>query len=499
MRLELERLDTLPRLAWVAALRRKARAVHVLHGPWVETRGDRFFEGAWDGPVERGAFDEAITFVGSGGRVDGERVTFVGATHKLERLQSVRVADTLYVSNSLALLLTRAGETLDLTYPDYFSDLLEYFRAGIRITQKPLPLGSGRAAYLHDYCNLVVAHDLRVRRVEKQILAPFVSYEEYADFLAATAERVAANAADPDRARAYRPVAAISQGYDSVAVAALASRANCRHALTFRQSGPDLASDSGGEVARHLKMEVKEFDRMDYTSLPGLPEVEFYPNVRLAAKALTLWAADLTGSLLFNGQGGEDYWGRGRKSGMPLLQEPWATTMSGSNLTEFRVRTGFIFFPLACSGAIHAPALARLSRSSELAPWSVGGSYDRPIPRRLAEECGVPRELFGQQKIGGGPTIGTLGLSPASDVDFREFYRELIRGLGASRSRVVRSRFRQWRRLALQGRLSRMRALVASARQTTPADLMTAYTFHWGLCRLQERYAAILDRWPGAA
>jgi len=44
-----------------------------------------------------------------------------------------------------------------------------------------------------------------------------------------------------------------------------------------------------------------------------------------------------------------------------------------------------------------------------------------------------------------------------------------------------------------------MRALVASARQTTPADLMTAYTFHWGLCRLQERYAAILDRWPGAA
>jgi hypothetical protein len=26
---------------------------------------------------------------------------FAGATHKLERLQSVRVADTLYVSNSL--------------------------------------------------------------------------------------------------------------------------------------------------------------------------------------------------------------------------------------------------------------------------------------------------------------------------------------------------------------------------------------------------------------
>ena len=67
MRFEFETLHTLPRLAWVAALRRGARAVHVLNGPWVETRGEHFFEGAWDGPVEPGAFDEAITFAGSGG------------------------------------------------------------------------------------------------------------------------------------------------------------------------------------------------------------------------------------------------------------------------------------------------------------------------------------------------------------------------------------------------------------------------------------------------
>jgi len=352
--------------------------------------------------------------------------------------------------------LTRAGETLDLAYPDYFREFLDYFRAGIRITRKPMLLGSGRAAYLHDCCNVVAASDLSVRRVEKPVPAPFQSYEEYADFLATSAERVAANAADPARTPAYHPVAALSQGYDSVAVAALASRANCRHALTFRRSGPALAPDSGAEVARCLGMDVKEFDRMDYTSLPGLPEAEFYPNVRLAAKAFTLWAADLTGSLFFNGQGGEDYWGR--NAGMPLLQEPSATTMSGSNLTEFRLRTGFIFFPLACSGAIHAPALARLSRSRELAPWSVGGRYDRPIARRLAEERGVPRELFGKRKVGGGPTIGTLGLSPASEADFREFFHDVMRGAGASRLRILRARFRQWRRRPLQSGLSRARA-----------------------------------------
>jgi hypothetical protein len=31
--------------------------------------------------------------------------------------------------------------------------------------------------------------------------------------------------------------------------------------------------------------------------------------------------------------------------------------------------------------------------------WSIGGEYDRPIARRLAEEAGVPRHLFGQTKL----------------------------------------------------------------------------------------------------
>jgi hypothetical protein len=32
-------------------------------------------------------------------------------------------------------------------------------------------------------------------------------------------------------------------------------------------------------------------------------------------------------------------------------------------------------------------------------PWSIGGNYDRPVPRRIAEEAGVPRQLFGQLKL----------------------------------------------------------------------------------------------------
>ena len=33
-----------------------------------------------------------------------------------------------------------------------------------------------------------------------------------------------------------------------------------------------------------------------------------------------------------------------------------------------------------------------------MTPWSVGGGYDRPIPRRIAESAGVDRQAFGQRK-----------------------------------------------------------------------------------------------------
>jgi len=34
----------------------------------------------------------------------------------------------------------------------------------------------------------------------------------------------------------------------------------------------------------------------------------------------------------------------------------------------------------------------------EMMPYTLNNDYDRPIPRRIAEESGVPRELFGQEK-----------------------------------------------------------------------------------------------------
>ncbi len=476
-------------------MHRNSGPVEVLHGPWVETREDRFFEGAWDGSFQAGAFDDAVTFVGSGGRIDGDRMLFAAPTHKLDRIQSVVAGDTLYFSNSMVLLLARAGEEIDIGHPGYFFDYLRYFRAGIRIKVKPIRLRSGNSAYFHDCANIAVNRDLSLQRLEKPVRPPPTCYAEYAAFLEETAQRVSANATDPARNPVFQPLAAISRGYDSVAVAALASRANCRQAVTFRHSGQRMREDSGTEIAARLGMEVQEYDRTDCTKLPGFPDVEFFPNMPHPGKALTVFEERLTGALFFDGQGGEDLWAMRPATG-PLLQEPMTQRMSGSAMGEFRLRVGFVRFPVACCGAIHAPMLARISRSGEMRAWSVGGRYDRPIARRLAEERGVPRHLFGQRKVGGGPKIGELGLCPASDAAFRRFYHDEIHSKPASGTRrppyslrwspgrlaqLSETRLTVRRSLQFFGLLSNEH--FHPYRRTT-----TLYTFHWGFLQMQERY-----------
>ncbi len=506
MQLDLRAVDTLPKLAWVAAICRNQSRIEVLHGSWVETREDRFFEGAWDGSFQAGDFDDAVTFMGSGGRLDGGRVIFAGPTHKLDCIQSVLVGDTLYVSNSLVLLLTRAGEEIDPRHPNYYFDYLRHNRAGIRQV-KPIRLRSGNQAYFHDCANLAVTRDLAVERMEKRINPPPSGYAEYEAFLDMTARQVPVNASDPMRKQIFRPLAAISRGYDSVAVAALASQAGCRRAITFRQSGWPEQEDGGGAIAHHLGMEVHECNRTDYARLPGFPEVEFYPDMSLAARELTLFEEQLNGSLFFNGQSGDAYWEKTGEAAAPLLQYPSARALYGPLLTDFRLRVGFIYFPLACCGAIHAPVITRLGRSPEMEAWSVGGDYDRPIPRRLAEERGVPRNLFGQKKVGGGPQIGEIDLCPASEAEFRKFYQDQIRNNSAVKQRRSRPHFRQWlyRISVFCARLPMGNWLMQRFRWMTGDRLhpnwgsMTLYTFHWGFFRIKERYKQSLQSYAADA
>lgn len=409
MRLEFQLCPNLPRLAWAARLRSRDSVARILHGPWVETRDHCFFEGAWDGPFDGCRFDEALTFAGSGGRIAGDGIVFAGPTHIYDRLYSVRTNDERFVSNSLAFTLALSGERLDPKYPHYYIDFLDYNRAGIRVKEKRLRLAGPRFVELHDCCNLAIHADLTASRIEKPLGAPPRNYDDYVSFLLGTAERVFANASDPGRQFAYRPVTMLSQGYDTTAVSALAAKAGCREAVTFRRSNgaSGYEDDSGRAIASHLGLKVTEYERTDYEKLAHNRRDEFYIEPDGIDRSMLVMEDQLVGALVLSGRFGERLWNRESNWGLPVdtgnprFEMPTGFKLGGCALGEFRIKTGFINFPLACSGGLHAPAIKAITDSQSMKPWSVGGGYDRPIARRIAEEAGVPRGLFGQSKKGG--------------------------------------------------------------------------------------------------
>lgn len=69
-------------------------------------------------------------------------------------------------------------------------------------------------------------------------------------------------------------------------------------------------------------------------------------------------------------------------------------------MAEWRLVVGVIHLPLPYIGARRRAEIVEITESAEMDPWRLGTAYDRPIARRIAEEAGVPRQLFGQSKMG---------------------------------------------------------------------------------------------------
>lgn len=399
----------LPRLAWAACVRRQEPVVRVVHGPWVEVHEDAFIEGAWDGPFEDLRFERAAMLVGSGARVTHDGVVFAGHSDLHERLYVIRGEGELHVSPSLALALAIAGASLDPEEPHYYLDFVDAYRAGIRHPRKRIRLAHGRSAEMHDVCNLRITPDLQVERVEKLWAPAPGRFSEYASLMQDTLARVVRNATDPARRQGFRPVCMISRGYDTAAVAALASKVGCREAVTYRESGSakGTANDDGSEIGRVLGYETTVYDRPERRMGRREGDEEFYMEPWGVDREIAPMETQLVASMLLSGRstsgweaGSGGRWGLPGNSGLPDLQRPISYT-PGCALTDFRMRVGFLHLAVPGIGAIYAPALYRLTESDEMRPWRVGGRYDKPIPRRIAEEAGVPRHFFGVSKMGG--------------------------------------------------------------------------------------------------
>jgi hypothetical protein len=238
---------------------------------------------------------------------------------------------------------------------------------------------------------------------------------------------------------------------------------------------------------------------MAYVRKPNFPEAECSGG----PSEFSSLDHELVRTTLFVGFHGDKVWDLNSTPSRSIVRGD----ASGFGLTELRLRVGFILMAVPFIGCTSHPSIHRISASSEMRPWTLGNRYDRPIPRRLVEECGVERHLFGMKKMAAGVYVTEEGLektlSPQSFRDFSEFCQEYWNWPFSAKSAVVKAAHSfallNARANRVLGRVfRRSTGLEVKVPNLLPRPLRIrtygytgheALLFHWGIRKVMSRYA----------
>jgi hypothetical protein len=405
MKIIYHQYDQLPKLVWCAVVEAKSPEIHVYHGKNVETFENFFVEGAWNGEFTSAGFDKSYFFMGSGMRLESQegdgKIIFSTPNHTFERLHSISEGKVLYISNSLPFVLSMTGSELDMEYLDYERDFNTILK-GIKQYKKYIPLKGGKSVRLHYYCNIILDGNRELQEEKKLSPGAFRDYAHYHDSLLNTLKLLTENAQHAQRKIKYGMAATISKGYDSPASAAMAHEVGCNTVVSFDRP-QKFANDCGDDIARRLGYtSIVKKDADDYLSNTKLVEAEFLSSGELGTNIIHYsFEKEFKDCIAFNGEHGGGMWGKEFPDiNSELRYETVAFTET--SLTEFRLRVGFISVPVPLFAVEQRLSINQITNSDEMKDYSIGGDYDRPIPRRILEERGVDREMFGMRKTGAG-------------------------------------------------------------------------------------------------
>ena len=492
----------LPKLAWLAILKQGSQAIKVLHGEWVETSPHFVFEGAWASDFEATDFDCCETVVGSGMVLRDGRAVFCSGSHVMFRLHILQQGHEMFISNSFVYCLTAAGHRLKSDYALYFRDFQSIVR-GLKKYRTQVPLDNGRMRLLY-VDNFAVGSDLKIVYVRKPGAPEFSGYEEYRGYLEETLRQIRENSASPSRKITYAPISTISSGYDSAACAVLARGIGCTTAITFPQARGSEESDSGAEVGRQLGYSIVAVDRLAYQNKENYPEAEFIAGGTAGDSGDFVFASLedlLPKKLLITGFTGDGVWNPDEYPNRLMIQDG----LGGTMMEEFRLRVGFVHLPLPIIGGLKGPELCKISQSPEMRQWVLGTGFDKPIPRRILEEAGVPRTWFGSNKKAtgarffDGPNRGPEDLrghlSPSSYRDYQLYFIDFYKPNWQEYYYFVMSKFR-WildRSYVIFNRLIRRRFGLwelkpRALRHYVPWIGKNWLLFHWAVEKTSERY-----------
>lgn len=371
-----------------------------------------------------------------------EGVVFVTPNHLQEQLYSVKTKNFVCFSNSLAFLLERCCLSLD---PNFFryEEILCGGLFGVRSTLKNAPLLNGETLRIFRCACVTVRSDLSVSECRKVSGLSFSGYQDYSETVRGVLRKIAENATDPAREHKYGMLSTISRGYDAVATSALAREIGCQTVLTFN-APESFRGDCGTEIAKMLGFEkIIEGDANLYKKNETFLEAEACASGDIGS-AIVFSAFEYlsSGNLLFMGVRGDSVWERLHENVNDNYDFSCGNgfAQSDSSFGENFLKNNIvgIFPPLI--GADHWSQIAKISQSEEMRDFSLRDNYDRPIPRKIAEERGVARSEFGQAKKGAGIAYHFDVLSSLKNKMSSGSYAALI----DFSKQLRRNRFKYW-------------------------------------------------------
>lgn len=395
-RVVIEVTKGLPKLSWLADIQENTARIHC--GDRVQSLENSIFEGGWSGYEDPFLNIEENIYFGSGVSFKDDRICILTPSHTLESVffAVYKTMHRVLASNSLAFIVSRSRPFgLNMEKISLYN-----IEKGINEYQKKIFSNHEMDIYRFSYSKIVIDENLNIIDENYKNNISFSSYDDYIYKLENVIKNVRVTS------KKNEMTAFLSKGYDSVACAALMKRMGGGDVITITQSR-NGDSDSGEDIAKQLNLNCycvdrpvrnKEFSNGTYYEEITKDEAdkiyEFYNGMDVGDECLNVPDEFVKDRVVLTGFHGDAAWERNYQTNNVIKR----SDCSGSSLYEYRLRNGFVHIPVPMIGIVNHDQINAISNSDEMKNWSIAEKYDRPISRRLAEDEGVSRHLFGQKK-----------------------------------------------------------------------------------------------------
>ena len=402
----------LPKLSWLLTITQDENILTC--GSAVNINDNMIFEGSvYFSNKEKNYFSLSNVFFGSGVYEHQDKtITVFTPSHVFDYVWIIKnkISNEIYISNSIFFCAAKTNLDVNTLLNSNFRNLFK----GIGKFDRLLNVAGEYEIYGCSLCQVYIKNH-QINFADMIYQNHFNNFEEYHSYLKEIIKQ------SYDNFDANKAIVYLSKGYDSVCCATLVSNipsidrkiALCK---VFDKHG---LNDSGEEIAKALNMETiiipeteRKYDLVEYKNFKTdkkFKAVYFTEedDERLS-NFLSFWdypqdesmycdGIDYSNSIVLIGVHGDVMWAF--KNGTCDDFERLSHDLAGSSLAEYRLKNGFCYLPLPAIASVKHSDLIKICNSEEMKPYIVGGYYDRPIPRRIAEEYGkIQRGTFATNK-----------------------------------------------------------------------------------------------------